>query len=160
VPNDATDTLTYLHSDHLGSASLATNSSGGFVSEMRYDAYGETRSGSMPTDRQYTGQINDSYIKLYHMGARMYDPELGRFISPDSIVPDFSNPQSLNRYSYVLNNALKYTDPTGHRWMKYSTGEVIDERTINTQYAAEWDTLNKPGTRPYSRRQWLWGIRC
>ena len=77
------------------------------------------------------------------MGARMYDPELGRFISPDSIVPDFSNPQSLNRYSYVLNNALKYTDPTGHRWVKYSAGEVIDERTINTQYADEWDTAKQ-----------------
>jgi hypothetical protein len=48
--------LTYLHGDHLGSASLATNASGAKVSEQRYLPYGGTRSGSMPTDRQYTGQ--------------------------------------------------------------------------------------------------------
>jgi hypothetical protein len=47
----------------------------------------------------------------------MYDPIIGRFISPDSIVPDLYNPQSLNRYSYCLNNPLRYTDPTGHWWL-------------------------------------------
>lgn len=46
--------------------------------------------------------------------ARMYSPTLGRFIQPDTIVPDMFNPQSLNRYSYVLNNPIRYTDPTGH----------------------------------------------
>jgi len=44
----------------------------------------------------------------------MYSPALGRFIQPDTIVPDMYNPQSLNRYSYVLNNPIRYTDPTGH----------------------------------------------
>lgn len=48
------------------------------------------------------------------MGARWYDAELGRFISPDSIVPDPINPQNFNRYAYVLNNPIKYTDSTGH----------------------------------------------
>ena len=43
-----------------------------------------------------------------------YDPELGRFIQPDTVIPDLSNPQSYNRYSYCLNNPLRYTDPTGH----------------------------------------------
>jgi hypothetical protein len=45
-----------------------------------------------------------------------YDPELGRFIQPDTIIPDLSNPQSYNRYSYCVNNPLRYTDPTGHAW--------------------------------------------
>jgi len=49
-----------------------------------------------------------------YYGARYYDWVLGRFISADTIVPNQFNPQSLNRYSYVLNNPLKYTDPTGH----------------------------------------------
>jgi hypothetical protein len=48
------------------------------------------------------------------MGARWYDPDLGRWISPDSIVPDPANPQSLNRFSYCLNNSLRLTDPSGH----------------------------------------------
>jgi hypothetical protein len=48
------------------------------------------------------------------MGARWYDPSLNRFLSPDSIIPQPGNPQSLNRYSYVYNNPLGYTDPSGH----------------------------------------------
>jgi hypothetical protein len=48
------------------------------------------------------------------MGARWYDPQLARWASADTIVPQASNPQSLNRYSYVYNNALRHTDPSGH----------------------------------------------
>jgi hypothetical protein len=49
-----------------------------------------------------------------HFGARFYLPKLGRFASADTIVPNFANPQALNRYAFVLNNPLRYTDPTGH----------------------------------------------
>jgi len=51
---------------------------------------------------------------LYDYGARFYDPALGRFISADTVVPGAGNPQALNRYAYVRNNPLRYTDPTGH----------------------------------------------
>ena len=60
------------------------------------------------------GQTRDASTGLMYYGARFYDPALGRFLSPDSIVPQPGNPQSLNRYSYTLNNPLRYTDPTGH----------------------------------------------
>jgi RHS repeat-associated protein len=63
----------------------------------------------------------DSYLDMIEMGARNYDPRIGRWLSADSIVPNPSNPQSLNRYSYVLNSPLKYIDPTGHQeepWWK------------------------------------------
>jgi hypothetical protein len=53
-------------------------------------------------------------MELLDYGARRYDPQIGRFLSPDTIIPDPSNPQSFNRYSYVSNNPLRYTDPTGH----------------------------------------------
>jgi RHS repeat-associated protein len=56
----------------------------------------------------------DSYLDTYHMGAREYDPSLGRWLSADTIVPEPENPQSLNRYAYVYNNPLKYVDPSGH----------------------------------------------
>ena len=49
-----------------------------------------------------------------YYGAHYYDPALMRFVQADTLVPDPANPQSLNRYAYVLNNPLKYTDPTGH----------------------------------------------
>ncbi len=65
------------------------------------------------TDKLFTGQRLDA-TGLYYYNARYYDATIGRFISPDSIVPDPFNPQSLNRYSYCLNNPLKYVDPSGH----------------------------------------------
>ncbi len=51
---------------------------------------------------------------LTHMNARLYDPELGRFMTPDSLIPDAGKPMAYNRYSYVYNNPATYTDPTGH----------------------------------------------
>lgn len=118
-------TLSYLHGDHLGSASLATDAAGVTLSQQRYLPYGGlrwTQSGSVfPTDWQYTDQQRQSThltgirtVEYYDYRARMYDPKIGRFISPDSIVPDEKNPQSLNRYAYALGNPVKYTDPSGH----------------------------------------------
>ena len=69
--------------------------------------------GNLPTDKLFTGQRLDG-TGLYYYNARYYDPTIGRFISADSVVPDEANPQSLNRYSYVLNNPLRYNDPSGH----------------------------------------------
>jgi RHS repeat-associated protein len=56
----------------------------------------------------------DVGLGLLHFGARFYHPRLGRFISADTLVPNFADPQNLNRYAFVLNNPLKYTDPSGH----------------------------------------------
>jgi len=81
-----------------------------------YYPYGETRwsDGTLPTDYQFTGQRADSYIDMYQMGARWYNPYINRWIQPDTIIPDPANPQSLNRFSYVLENPLRYSDPTGY----------------------------------------------
>lgn len=89
---------------------------GSQAAELRYKAYGVTRYtwGTTPTTYRYTGQRQESTIGLYYYNARWYDPALGRFVQPDTIVPSPGNPQSLNRYSYGLNNPVKYVDPTGH----------------------------------------------
>jgi RHS repeat-associated protein len=79
--------------------------------------FGSVRSGSTSTEIKFTGQRLDS-TGLYYYGARYYDPEIGRFISPDTIVPNPMNPQTLNRYSYCLNNPLKYIDPSGHETLE------------------------------------------
>ena len=106
----------YYHQDHLGSSSVITNLSGVKVEEIHYYPFGETLSDTSPstTKHKYTSQELDTETGLYYYNARYYDPALGRFISADTIVPDPTNPQALNRYSYVLNNPLKYTDPSGH----------------------------------------------
>jgi RHS repeat-associated protein len=77
--------------------------------------YGAERwtDGTLPTDYRFTGQREEASLGLYHMGARFYDPHLARFVQPDTIIPDFANPQSLNAYSYVYNQPLKLVDPIG-----------------------------------------------
>ncbi|MCL4506710.1 MAG: hypothetical protein M1434_11110 [Chloroflexi bacterium] len=106
----------WLHDDHLGSASATTDINGAKVSELRYTPYGETRYsfGSMPTDLRFTSQEEQAGIGLYNYGARFYDPQIGRFLSADSIVPRPGDPQSLNRYSYVRNSPLVRIDSSGH----------------------------------------------
>ncbi len=107
----------YLYADHLASI-RASSTDGTKEAEQKYYPYGTERpggTGSLPTGYRFTGQRQDASIGgLYLMGARWYDPRLGRFLSADSLVPEPANPQSLNRYSYAANNPLKFTDPTGH----------------------------------------------
>ena len=68
-----------------------------------------------PTDRLFTGQRRyGPKSGIYYYGSRFYSTDVGRFLQPDTIVPGAGNPQALNRYSYTLNNPVKYTDPTGH----------------------------------------------
>ena len=90
------------------------------MQRLTYYPYGATRtneSSATPTvdvPYKYTDQELDSSTELYYYGARYYDPALGRFLSPDTIVPDPQQPQDLNRYTYARNNPFGYTDPTGH----------------------------------------------
>ncbi|NJN55699.1 MAG: hypothetical protein HC804_13685 [Anaerolineae bacterium] len=67
------------------------------------------------TDRGYTGHKENLDIGLIYMNARYYVPNTNRMLTPDTIVPNPANPQSFNRYSYVRNNPVNFTDPTGHR---------------------------------------------
>jgi len=103
--------LRYIHKDHLSGKSLVTSDNGSQVGTIKYYPYGATRAGSVPTDKKFTGQRLDD-TGLYYYNARYYDPTIGRFISADIIVQNPANPQSLNRYSYVFNNPLRYTDPS------------------------------------------------
>ena len=92
----------WVHQDHLTGTALMTDTSGNQVgTTMKYYPFGSTRSGPVPTDKKFTGQRLDG-TGLYYYGARYYDQEIGRFISPDPIVSDVGNPQAFDRYSYVL----------------------------------------------------------
>ena len=108
----------YYHGDHLGSSSILTDREGDLVQHYGYTAFGKERyknnTQAFSVSNRYTDQIFDEETGLYYYGARYYDPALARFIQPDTIVPAPNDPQSLNRYSYVNNNPLKRTDPTGH----------------------------------------------
>jgi RHS repeat-associated protein len=100
-PNDATGTLYYLHSDHLGSTSVTTNASGGVVARQWYYPYGSVRGsvGTLPTQRTFTGQYSDA-TGLMYFNARYYSQTLGRFVSADTVVPGAGEPRALNRYAF------------------------------------------------------------
>ena len=154
------DQVHYLFADHLGSSSVSYRSDGGQTVTQRYYPWGTVRSGSgnaLPTGYTFTGQL-DTGVGLMYYGARLYDAALARFIQPDTIVPEPGNPQALNRYSYVLNNPLRYTDPTGHCPMCISAlvgaaagaivaygGQVYDNLQNNNMTLAQALTTNISG---------------
>jgi RHS repeat-associated protein len=118
----------YLHTDHLGSVETTTNALGQFVNRMSFGVWGERQKSDWKpenpaetflTTNGFTGHDQLDSHNLIHMGGRVYDPNLGRFLSADIIVqfPYFS--QSYNRYSYTFNNPLSHTDPSGYDVFTY-----------------------------------------
>ncbi len=140
--------LTNVIADHLGSTDalvVGIWNGSSFASQsteyQSFDAWGERRdaatqisyrasdadpfrTSSKDHDRGYTGheQLDDS--GLIHMNGRIFDPELGRFLSPDPVVqiPEYS--QNFNRYSYVLNNPLNATDPSGFSFISKAFSKI------------------------------------
>jgi len=103
--------IIYYHPDHLGSNVLMTDEEGEVIEETFYLPFGEVIEGG-DSRYLYTGQEYDDESELYYYGARYYSPYLRQFTQPDTVIQDVYNPQNLNRYSYVLNNPYKYTDPS------------------------------------------------
>jgi len=117
----------YTYTDHLGSIVAITNDNGTeLLEEHSFDPWGRRRNAetweyepiinsqlSIINGRGYTGHEHLYNFGLINMNGRLYDPVLGRMLSPDNFVqmPDVS--QNFNRYSYVLNNPLSNTDPDG-----------------------------------------------
>jgi len=119
VPVSNPSDVSYYHPDHLGSSSVVTyNNQPNDTQRVTYYPYGETLTNSYPSGKdvnyKYTGQMLDDSTGLYFYGARYYDARLARFISPDSIIQAPGNPQAFNRYTYVRNNPIIYTDPSGN----------------------------------------------
>ncbi len=103
----------YYHTDHLSSSALVTDSEGKTVYRSDYEPFGDSLHTSGEERYTYTGKERDASTGLYYYGARYYDFALGRFISSDPLSGNLYNSQRLNRYTYVMNNPMVYTDPTG-----------------------------------------------
>lgn len=120
--------LHWMITDHL--ASTATTYKADRTEQPQHQYYHPwgnlrgTTTPTVPTDTGYTGQTLDTTTGLMHYNARYYDPTTARFVSPDTIVPNPYNPQDLNRYTYVTNNPLTFSDPTGHCWWQPGSGNA------------------------------------
>jgi len=181
VAMDDGNGLKYFLTDHLGSVVAVTDAGGSLLSQQRYLPFGGVRTdvGTVTqTDFGYTFQRNLDAQPGYDLGlmdyrARFYDPYITHFTQPDNIVANPLSPQSMNRYTYVQNNPINYTDPSGHRrcgdgeWIDCSgrrqqNGEseitpsmargTVDE--IMNSYSPE-EILNAAGVELYNVRGWM-----
>jgi len=144
--------LYYLLGDHLGSTSVSYRVDGSETLRQFYYPWGGLRGSSepaVPTDVGFTGQRLDASTGLMLYQARYYDPLVGRFISADSIVPDPTDPQNLNRYSYVQNNPVTNTDPSGHcviAGQQIYAGPCRQTGSSSWDYGYDYGALDDPDT--------------
>jgi RHS repeat-associated protein len=126
TPGSNATALKYWHRDHLGSP-MAEYDATSFTN-LSFDSWGLRRDpaninsanislsllASYQTSRGYTGHTHLDEVGYIHMNGRIYDPLIGRFLQPDPIIQEPYNSQNFNRYTYVLNSPLSYTDPSGY----------------------------------------------
>lgn len=105
----------YLYNGH-GDVVQMVDTSGAIVNSYAYDVWGNITSQKeeTPNPFKYTGEVYDEETGFYYLRARYYDPSMGRFLNEDTYEGQIDNPLSQNLYTYVHNNPLRYTDPSGH----------------------------------------------
>lgn len=144
-------TYRYYFKDHLGSVvgviNSAFNANGLEIDRMAYDPWGKrrkymdntmalvtmtdaellglmSRTSKLKTTRGFTGHEMLDTVGLVHMNGRVYDPDIGRFVSADPVVQDATDVQAFNRYAYVRNNPVSLTDPSGFSWISKKWKQV------------------------------------
>ena len=156
IPADNQPRYYYLMEDNLGSIVHAINGEAASEYDAWYDAWGSptVTANGIGLFRGYGGHEMLPQYRLINMDGRMYDSTLGRFLSPDSYVQEPDNSQNYNRYSYCLNNPLKYTDPDGELFVLAAIlggamGAYIGGSIANNSYnPAKWD-FSSPKTWGY-----------
>ncbi len=156
--NEDTGSYKFLHKDYLGSILAISDEAGNKLEQRHFDAWGnlthlQTGNGAIITDKQqllaasllidrgYTGHEHFAEIGIIHMNGRLYDPLLRRFLNADENIQDPYNTQNYNKYSYVLNNPLMYSDPSGEIvwWVAAGIFAVVS-------HAAQSYIMNQPMT--------------
>lgn len=159
MKQDGATSICFVHRDYLGSIMQVADAQGNILEENDFDAWGCRRDpstqkayahGAAPKlllGRGYTGHEHLEMFGMINMNARLYDPVLGRFLSPDPYVQMLDFTQAFNRYSYALNNPFAYIDPSGEiAWFvpviigavigAYSGGVIANEGQYNP---ARWN---------------------
>ncbi len=121
-PKTGTATTKFMLYDHIGSLSIITDQTGALVERLSFDSWGKRRSSNWQSSGTvtsgskigFTGHEQLDKVGLINMKGRVYDPVIGRFVSADPFIQEPGMTQSYNRYSYVMNNPLNLTDPSGY----------------------------------------------
>jgi len=156
----------YLLRDYQGSVVAIADETGNIKGHMDYDAFGARRpvQGLSQIDqiiqsfpRGYTGHEHLDNVGLIHMNGRVYDAVLGRFLSADPLVQAPNNLQSLNRYTYVFNNPMSYTDPSGFRSLRKKIRralKVVAAITFPGAFIGYKLSTIKPVTKFFLKHKW------
>ena len=138
--SDGTNDVFYITTDHLGSTDTVTDASATVLARESFGAWGARRAANWQgspspgewqqiantTRRGYTGHEQLDNVLLVHMNGRVYDPAIGRFMSADPYVDGADTTQGWNRFAYVRNRPMAYTDPTGF----YTAGEGLNWKVV------------------------------
>ncbi|MES2356514.1 MAG: FG-GAP-like repeat-containing protein [Pseudomonadota bacterium] len=132
----ATITTRYFHRDNLGSTTAVTDETGAVVEQLAYEPFGKRRFApgnddpnntikGINTTRGFTNHEHLDELGIIHMNGRIYDPAIGRFMSPDPRIQSGDNLQSFNRYSYIWNNPLGGVDPNGYSFISEMWHDIM-----------------------------------
>jgi len=154
--------VVYYHSDHLGSASVLTDSAGTIAGEMQYYPYGEIFLSTTDSSASYlyTDKENDGETELYYYGARYYDPHLSAFLSIDPMLGTVNLPRFLNPYSPMINNPVRLIDPDGRLPIDANSPWVPQRLNLSLlrKAGAEIDALQIQLSSFYSESNFLHGM--
>jgi RHS repeat-associated protein len=156
VTQNSISQIHYLHTDHLGSIIGVTDANGIQIYKTSFDSWGRKRNNEdwsynnlnqAPSWlwRGYTGHEHLEEFALINMNARLYDPILGRMLSPDNYVSNATNSQDYNRYTYARNNPLKYVDPDGNEPVSATVIVIAGVIGGTMNVAANWSKIDNFG---------------
>ena len=130
---NTTATISYFHTDALGSPIAKTNAAGAIIETSEYEPYGRLLNRNNDDRAGYTGHVMDAASGLTYMQQRYYDPAIGAFLSVDPVTA-YSNPVgAFNRYRYANNNPYMFTDPDGRRG-KFQYLHVVGQRLPQVEF--------------------------
>ncbi|MEU0671283.1 polymorphic toxin-type HINT domain-containing protein [Streptomyces sp. NPDC006172] len=157
-------TTAYLLSDHNGTATVAVEAATGAVTRRAFTPFGEARGqkpSMWPGEKGFVGGTTDESTGLTHLGAREYDPAIGRFISVDPMM-DTAESQTMNPYAYANNSPITYSDPSGKFWLPPLLFQTIVKLYKQAHAALTGGTPPAPSrpvpsvsTKDVERAKWL-----
>ncbi len=134
-------TYQFLYNGHADVTALVLPN-GQIAGTWYYDAFGvPTEHTGVDSPYTYAGYRYDAETGLYYLNARMYDPDMARFLQEDTYRGDPNDPLSLNLYAYCMNNPIIYDDPTGHSWKDvgqflYNSATTVADAASGYAYSA------------------------